>query len=98
MPKSTLAAMRREYGSACRRPVEIWVALGDAGYHTIDNLEFEEPTRLISDRKSRRLAKTDTMTGVSQQEAVQSKRQKLAEPANTELCKRRGALVEPANA
>jgi transposase len=93
-----LTAVGREYESACGRPVEIGMALADAGYHTIENIECEGPPRLISDRKSRRLAKTDTTTEVSRHEAVQSMRQKLADPANSELYKRRGALVEPANA
>lgn len=93
-----LAAVDREYESACGRPAKIGMALADAGYHTIDNLECEGPPRLISDRKSRRLAKTDPTTEVSQHEAVQSMRETLAEPDNRQLYKRRGALVETANA
>lgn len=92
-----LAAVGREYEAVCGRPAKIGVALADAGYHTVDNLECSGPPRLISDRKSRHLADVDVTTNVSKHAVVQSMREKLAEPANRELYKRRGALVEPAN-
>lgn len=93
-----VAAVNREYESACGQPPEIGMTLADAGYHSVENLECQGPPRLISDRKSRRLAKADPSVEVSKHAAVQTMRETLAKPENRELYKRRGALVEPANA
>lgn len=92
-----LTATVREYEAACGIEPDIGLALADAGYHSTENLECPGPDRLLPDRQSRKLSKVDAVAEVSKSEPIQAMRERMADPENLELYKRRGALVEAVN-
>ena len=82
---------------------QIGTALADAGYYSVENLTCEGPDRLIALNKSRntttpRPSASTTSQKYRDRSATLAMEAKFSDPANQELYKRRGALVEPINA
>ncbi|MGK2318524.1 transposase [Gordonia rhizosphera] len=84
-------------------PRTIGKALADVGYFSVENLTCAGPERLIALHKSRELTTPRPSASKTSQQyrdrsAILAMEDKLSDPANQALYKRRGATVEPMNA